>query len=135
MQPLSCSAELGDLLGRVLCVDVSQRLSVAQIAQHPWVVQNAPAPLPQAADVPASPRPPKDWATFWPAPPAQPDFFDALPGSSWSSSGGGGSAGALRLDEDEQDGAPDDLSDLAHTPLSCDFDSSNTASMGQSTDG
>ncbi len=41
---------------------------------------------------------------------------------------------ALRLDEDEQDGAPDDLSDLAHTPLS-DCDSSNTASMGQSTDG
>lgn len=72
--PASCSPELHDLLRGVLCVDASRRLRLAQISRHPWLAQG-PAYFP-ALPLHVSPRPHKDWATFWPPPPPQRNFFD-----------------------------------------------------------
>jgi 5'-AMP-activated protein kinase catalytic alpha subunit len=74
--PPEISADLRDLLARVLCVDASRRLTVEQISRHPWCAQG-PAYFPPPPPLAYSPRPPKEWSTLWPPAPAQPNFFDS----------------------------------------------------------
>lgn len=68
------SLELQDLLRGILEVDASRRLTVDQVAAHPWITKG-PVYYPAAPAI-YSPRPEKDWSTFWPSPPPQRNFFD-----------------------------------------------------------
>lgn len=65
------SAPLQDLLGSVLTVDPSQRITADAIASHPWLAQAQAAPSPPpvvggaqlSSDEETTAR---DWSTFWP---------------------------------------------------------------------
>jgi serine/threonine protein kinase len=68
------SAPLQDLLGRVLKVDPSQRITTAAIASHPWLAQaqGAPSSCPlegggqDSRDAGGEDTTARDWSTFWP---------------------------------------------------------------------